>query len=367
DSIQKKILSEGAIRYEVALDRITTEVEVDTCAQPRFPRGCGLFRSAFVFLLVILTAVSVFAATKRETRTPSSKHNSGFADNGDYDGRMISTVEVVFEGSAADEAVQAEFLVMLKVGPNTEYSAVRVRDSLQALFDSGRVASARVEVVEVSGRQGPLRVRFIVQRQVVVAEIRLIVGPVVGAPISEDEIRARLNLIRPGTRVSRQSVLRNIDEIQGYLRDRGYFNATVDFSQQVESTGLQATVTYRIVPNEPSRIGLFNIDIAGFDTKTVRPTLALQPNTPFTRQALTDDVNRIRQAIIAEGYLAPQLSDTRVERDLEKNQITISLTGVIGPKVNVSVENYNVGEKTARDLLPIKREGNIDQSAIVEG
>src|SRR6185312_10095973 len=42
-------------------------------------------------------------------------------------------------------------------------------------------------------------------------------------------------------------------------------------------------------------------------------------------------------------------------------------TGVIGPKVNVSVENYNVGEKTARDLLPIKREGNIDQSAIVEG
>lgn len=320
-----------------------------------------------MFLLVILTAVSVFAATKRETRTPSSKHNSGFADNGDYDGRMISTVEVVFEGSAADEAVQAEFLVMLKVGPNTEYSAVRVRDSLQALFDSGRVASARVEVVEVSGRQGPLRVRFIVQRQVVVAEIRLIVGPVVGAPISEDEIRARLNLIRPGTRVSRQSVLRNIDEIQGYLRDRGYFNATVDFSQQVESTGLRATVTYRIVPNEPSRIGLFNIDIAGFDTKTVRPTLALQPNTPFTRQALTDDVNRIRQAIIAEGYLAPQLSDTRVERDLEKNQITISLTGVIGPKVNVSVENYNVGEKTARDLLPIKREGNIDQSAIVEG
>lgn len=338
----------------------------DAKAQHRFPRERSLSAAVLVFLSLVFAVTSSSAAPRK-----SSPHVSdvriNFADNGDYDGRTVSAVEVVFEGSPPDEAVQSEFMVMLKVAPGTEYSAVRVRDSLQSLFDSGRVASARVEVTELSGRQGPLRVRFIVQRQVVVAEIRLEIGPVLGAPISEDEIRARLNLIRPGTRVSRQSVLRNVDEIQGYLRDRGYFNATVDFSQQVESTGLRATVTYRISPNEPARIAAFNIDITGFNPAEVRPTLALQPNASFTRQGLSEDVQRLRQAIIAQGYLAPQLGDPRVERDLEKNQITITLTGVVGPKVNVVVENYKVGEKTARELLPIKREGNIDQSAIVEG
>ncbi|MCU1264481.1 MAG: outer membrane protein/protective antigen [Acidobacteria bacterium] len=290
-----------------------------------------------------------------------------FADNGDYDGRTIAAVEIVFEGSPADEAVQAEFMVMLRVAPNSEYSAVRIRDSLQALFDSGRVASARVEVTEVSGRKGPLRVRFIIQRQVIVADIRLEIGLATGAPIATDEIRARLNLIKPGARASKQSVLRNVDEIQGYLRDRGYFNAMVDSSQEVDAGGTRATVFYRITPGEAARVAAFNLDIKGFDPATVRPTLTLQPGAWFTRQALGEDVTRLRQAIIARGYLAPQIADPRVEREIEKNQMTITLTGAVGPKVNVAVENYKISDKLSRDLLPVKREGNIDQSAIVEG
>jgi len=66
----------------------------------------------------------------------------------DYEGRQISAVEVVIEGPAANPDIQAEFVSLLKVAANTQFSAVRVRDSLQALFDSGRVGNARVEVVE---------------------------------------------------------------------------------------------------------------------------------------------------------------------------------------------------------------------------
>jgi len=79
----------------------------------------------------------------------------------EYEGRLISSVEVAFEGSPADPAAQAEFLSILRVAPNTQFSAVRVRDSLQALFDSGRVANARVEVTEEGpAKTGPVRLRF---------------------------------------------------------------------------------------------------------------------------------------------------------------------------------------------------------------
>jgi outer membrane protein insertion porin family len=342
-------LSEGAIRNKAKGSRLSQ-------AKAKRHRLCpsGLI-CLFMALFVVSLPLFVAAAT---------------TDNGDYDGRPISSVEIVFEGSPADEAVQSELLAVLKVGPNSEYSAVRIRDSLQALFDSGRVAGARVEVSPVNGagsKGGPVRVRFIVQRQVTVADIRLDVGPATGAPVSNDELRARLNMIRPGSRVSKQSLLRNVDEIQTYLRDRGYFNATVDSSQQIDASGTHATIFYRITLGEPSRVAAFNIDIAGFDAKTVRPTLVLQPGVSFTRQALGDDVNRIRQAIISSGRLAPQLDDARAERDIEKNQMTITLKGSVGPEVKVAVENYKISEKAARDLLPVKREGNIDPSAIVEG
>jgi outer membrane protein assembly factor BamA len=290
------------------------------------------------------------------------------ANPGDFEGRPIADVEIVFDGSPPDATAQAEFLALLKVTPQTEYSAARIRDSLQALFSSARIYSARVEVTEVSaGNAGPLRVKFIIKRQAIVTDIQLNIGTVTGSPISTDELRARLNMIRPGARVSRQSVLRNVDEMQTYLRDRGYFNATVDVQEINDASGTRATVKYNITPGEQSVVAAFNIAVKDFDPATVSASLGLEPGARFTRQALGEDLNKIRQAILAGGFLAPLLDDPRVERDAEKNQITITLSGAVGPKVNVAIENFNVSDKQARELLPVKREGNIDQSAIVEG
>ena len=112
----------------------------------------------------------------------------------DYEGRQITAIELVFEGTANQPAAQAEFIALLKVAPNTVYSAVHVRESLQALFDSGRVANARVEVIEEGAtRTGPVRLRFVVQRQVQVGDVRIDLGPVTGSPISTDELRGRIS------------------------------------------------------------------------------------------------------------------------------------------------------------------------------
>ena len=285
----------------------------------------------------------------------------------DYEGRLITSIELVFEGSPQDAAAQAEFLSLVKVTTNTEFSAVRVHDSLQSLFDSGRVANARVEVVEESANKtGPIKLRFVVQRQIQIGEVRIELAPVTGTPISTDELRARLNLTQPGTRLSKQIIVRNADEILVYLRDRGYFNATVEPVEQVDASGTRATVTYKVTPGEQTRVAAFNIDIKGFDSASM-PVLHLQPGTFFTREALAADVKRIRDALINKGYLAPTLDDAQVVRDAEKNQVTISLKGAVGPKVNVTLKDYVVSDKIARELLPVKREGNIDFSAIVEG
>ena len=50
----------------------------------------------------------------------------------EYEGRQISSVEVTFEGSPTDPAVEADFLSIVRVLPNSEFSAVAIRESLQA-------------------------------------------------------------------------------------------------------------------------------------------------------------------------------------------------------------------------------------------
>ena len=87
---------------------------------------------SFMFLALLASVATVFASPKLD----------------EYEGRTITAVEITFEGSPSEPAAEAEFLSIIKVIPNTQFSAVAVRDSLQALFDSERVANARVEVVD---------------------------------------------------------------------------------------------------------------------------------------------------------------------------------------------------------------------------
>lgn len=286
----------------------------------------------------------------------------------DYEGRQISAVELVFEGTENVPAAQADFIALLKVAPNTQFSAVHVRDSLQSLFDSGRVANARVEVIEAgANRTGPVKLRFVVQRQVQIGDVRIELGPVTGSPISTDELRSRMNFVQTGNRLSKQLIARNADEIQVYLRDRGYFSATVEPVEQLGPRGLRATVIYKVTPGPQAKVDTFEIKIAGFDVSTVQSSLILQPSVPFTRDTLAADITKVREALINAGYLSPLLEDARVERDPENNSLKILLEGTVGPKVTVTIKNYDINDKTQRELLPVKREGNVDYSAIVEG
>jgi outer membrane protein insertion porin family len=330
------------------------EASTDCRSANSLSAGVCLLRSTHVlaFIVVFFTATNVF----------------GDIHTAEYEGRLIAAIEVAFEQSPADASAQSEFLSLLKVTQNTPFSAVRVRDSLQALFDSGRVANARVEVFDVeASKTGPVRLRFVIQRQVLIGEVIIDLGAAIGTPISEDELRARLILLQPGARFSRQLLNRHADEIQVYLRDRGYFNATVEPIEELDPSVTRTTITYRITPGEQSRVGALNIDVVGFDPTPVRSLLKLQSEAPFTREALAEDVKTIRDAIISKGFLGPRLDDARVVRDPESNRIAVSITGAIGPQVVVDVLDYEISEKTAREVLPVKREGTLDYSAIVEG
>jgi outer membrane protein insertion porin family len=207
----------------------------------------------------------------------------------------------------------------------------------------------------------------VVQRQVQISDVRIELPETTGETVSADEMRARLNFVQPGTRLTKQLISRNADEIQVYLRDRGYFNASVEGVEELDRSGVRATVIYKVNPGEQAHVDAFDIQIAGFDPAPVRPALALQSGAPFTRDNLGADVKKIRDALVAAEFLSPVLDDPQVVRDPDKNTINVLLKGSVGPKVKVVVTNIELSEKKQRELLPVKREGNIDYSAIVEG
>jgi outer membrane protein insertion porin family len=314
-----------------------------------FPFCFSHFAPLFLCVLILVFPSGIFAQNKFEDRL------------------IDEPIDITFEGNDRDLSAAEQFRLIAKNTLGERYSTVKIREAIQAIYNTNRVVSATVEATEVGADN--VRLRFIIKRKTQAERVTVVVGNTVGDKVTEDELLFRLNLVTPGNSVSEQVLQNNATAILEYLRDRGFYKSEVKYSQTPSTTDTRVGVTFNVTPNEQATIGEFKIDIKGFDATKVREKLRLKPGESFSRFRLNQDVERIRKALRDEDFFAPELSEPRVVFESETNKINIELTGKVGATVKVSVEakGEKVGDGTQTKLLPIKREGTLDYSAIVEG
>jgi outer membrane protein insertion porin family len=298
--------------------------------------------------------------------------SSVFAQPNRYEGRAVSDLRVTFEGRDQDAAAAEQFRLIAESILGGRYSTVKIRETLQALYDTERIVSAQVEATAVG--ENAVGLRFIIRRKTQAERVEVeVVEPPDGAAdteVTEEQLLLRVNLQNPGTSVSERTLRSNAEVIQTYLRDRGFYNSEVTYTTRPLQNESRAAVAFRVSPGAQARVERFAIDVEGFNDAPVRDDLDLKPGEFFSRRRLEADVAKIREAILEQGNLAPRLSEPRFTFDPDKNTISIEITGEVGPKVNVKVEagrEEKVGEGTQRRLLPIRREGTLEYSAIIEG
>ena len=286
----------------------------------------------------------------------------------DRENKRISAITVVFESSRDDSlAMQFRDLAAEALGPN--YSTVKVRDAIEQIYATRRVATVQVEATDA----GPdaVAVKFLLKRRTQARRVSIEITDADQSPvnITEQELLFRLNILDAGAIVNDETIQANANLIQQYLRDRGFFRAEVTPVQTPLTDPTEVALVFRVTLNEPARIGAFKIDIAGVDSKIFADELKLDPGEVFSRELLRRDEEKVREILRDEGFLAPTLSEARPIYDPDANKIDIELKGTNGPLVNVEVESERStpGKGTQRKLLPVKREGTIDYSAIVEG
>jgi outer membrane protein assembly factor BamA len=284
-----------------------------------------------------------------------------------YENLPISDIQISFEGADKDISAAEQFKLILKPIIGDKYSTVKIREALQTLYDTDKIVSAKVEKVDDSAKNVGLR--FIIKRKTNAEKVALKIGETVGEPVTEAELLLKLNILNAGETVTDQVLKNKSDSIQGYLRERGFYNAEVTYTQQVIGNDTSVAVTFNVKPNTQSRIESFDIDIKGFEQNKLKKPLKLAKGAFFSQKTLDEDVAKIRAAIIKQNNLAPILDSPKVVFDVETNRVSIVLKGEIGAKIKVKIDagKEKIGEKDQVKLLPIKREGTIDYSAITEG
>ncbi len=284
----------------------------------------------------------------------------------EFDGKSISALEITFDSVERNETEAEEFRIIAQNAIGPTYTAVRIRDAIEKLYGTDRVAS--VTVTAANAGSNTVTLNFLVKRKTQASKVMIeIIGD--KKSVTEQEILNRLNLLEPGKAISEATLNSNATRILEYLRDRGYFKAEVTFDQKPMLSESEVLVTFRVTPNEQATVKTFDINIPDFDNRQLLEVIKLKPGEGFSRDKLSADLERIRKGLRDEGFLAPRLDEPRVIYDSEVNTIEITLDGTKGPTVEVVVEaeHDKPGEGTQRKLLPIKREGTLDFAAIIEG
>lgn len=319
------------------------------------------------------------------------------AQTAKYEGAAIADVQIVLEEPRQIQAVLDQFEAVVRPVLEDKFSVVKNREALQALFDTKRVASARIEAIE--NANNTVTLRFIVKRTTLVEQVFIEIGNRQGDEVTEDELLARLNLLTTDAVVNERAVQQSADALQSYLRERGYYQATVEFAYVPPAERQnRANITFNVNPGAQATVEAFAINIKGFDATKVLEDLNLKVGEGFTTEKLREDIESIRRELVEQDFLAPNLQEPDVRYDRDTNRITITLNGNVGAKVNVRIiavdgetgvygtadsapaptaspapqaaqppVQIDISQRTQRELLPIKREGQIDRSAIEEG
>ena len=276
-----------------------------------------------------------------------------------YLGKNVAEVRIAYEGAASRLGTE-DLRGLVRVRENNPYSAVDVRRSLLALFESGRVANARAEA-QVNNT-GAVVVSFLVTPQLRVGEVNF-TGLV--PEITQEELHAKLSELDRGLKYSEVNLNRGGDLLAETFRERGYYQAAIEPKTKLDETGTTVDITYNVTPGAPAKIAA--LDLTGnskLPEATLRLTLKSKVGETFVRSTLNADTQQLLQMHLEKNYFAVKVGPADISYDSAKNTVSVNLPITSGPVSTIKVEGATVSEKKLRQILPLMREGGVDEASL---
>ncbi|MEQ1642267.1 MAG: POTRA domain-containing protein [Pyrinomonadaceae bacterium] len=287
-----------------------------------------------------------------------------------YEKKAISKIEIELVGASPSAPTIEQYRLTAREAVGGFYSTPRIRDAIAALYEKGLI-----DTVTVSAQLTPadtVELIFNIKRKTQAGRVSITVVKSSGTltdTVTEQELLLKLNIVAPGALLTEPLLQSNADDILTYLRERGFYQSKVAYDRQPTADGGVVGVKFTVTPGRQATISSFAINIDGYAKTIADRDLKLRKGRGYSRDRQVSDEAKVREILRKDDFLSPELEETRIRYDDELNTISVAITGKVGPTVKVEVESEGkkVGNSTQVRLLPIKRDGTLDYSAIVEG
>lgn len=282
---------------------------------------------------------------------------AAWAQDATLEGKHIASVQVVDDkGTPIPEKLGA---LPLKSGDAFHIDAERA--SLRALNQTGLFSDVQTKATsEADG----LHVDFVVTRNYYNSVVR-VYG--LKDPPNEGTAVAALRMSL-GEPFQISALNDGLNRLGQTLQDDGFYEAKWNYAlaKHPDTQEIDITVEVNLGPRAKiSSVGINNQ--TSYTGKQILGETRLKKGNAVTAERLDRGTERLRNYLVAQGYLSARVVLNRGKYDENSNTLPVTLDVAAGPRVRVDVSGMKISAKQVRKLVPIYQEGDVDPDLLGEG
>jgi outer membrane protein assembly complex protein YaeT len=304
-------------------------------------------------MMVLCSAVlSLRAATPQEAaQLPSA------ATSVQYEGKTVERVEL----PGVSERDRDHLLQMIAQKAASPLGREHVRESIRALYATGRFADIQAEVAPVGDG---VVLTFVTSANFFVGAVKVEGAP--SRPTANQIVNA--SKLQLGELYTHDKLNRGLDNIRQLMQENGYYRALVTAESTSNAATQQVDVLFHITAGAQAHVG--EVKVTGsskLSPAQVQSIAHMNGGDRVTALRVSGSLQRLRKRFQKQNRALAQVSIAEQTYHPETNALDFTFQIDPGPVVLISVEGYHIGRGTLKRQIPVYEENAVDDDLLNEG
>jgi outer membrane protein insertion porin family len=245
---------------------------------------------------------------------------------------------------------------------NQPLDKYRVRESVQALYDTGRFSEIQVEA-QHTGPQA-VALTFATRENYFIGSLNS-EGSTTRPTDSQLITSSKLVL---GELFTDEKVQDGIQHMQRTLQESGYYKATIQPFYEWDSRNQQVKILFVVNKGRAARVGVIHLTgDSGLTPGLVSAISGLHTGRQVTSDRVTRALQKLRKHYQGEKRLEAQVVMTERNYHPENNTVDYTFDINRGPLVDVRLEGAKLRQGKIKKFVPIYEENAVDDDLLNEG
>lgn len=275
-------------------------------------------------------------------------------------GRTVERVRVLGASGGAKETALLQ-RIPLKIGE--PLNRENVRESLRALFATGRFAEVEAEAVLLPS--GGVAVEFRAMPNYFNGAVTVTGLPKNDPNETQVVSTGRLEL---GAQFTQEKLKDSESRILGLLHEHGFWKARVGAKLNFHENTQQVDVEFQVAAGEAARVGKLTVQgDPELSAEEAVEICRMRPGTRVRGDLLQHAVARLRKRYVKQHRLKAQLTAGVPVFHPEDNTVDYTFEVERGPVVDIRTEGMSLSRSKLKRYVPVYEEHTVDEDLLNEG